>query len=192
LFATEPGLGIAFALLITPSLVRTTIVAARRRQAGRPMTWTEMGWAFLASVGLLVGLGTALVVSAFVNCLAGLVVGSPFNAEVEGLFVGIGAGLLLSVAGAVARTIQFVKLRKSAGRSPLPEEIVRVALVSMLWFTLFGLGALAAGGLIVGIGMIFTGGDLDLRVTPALLLGFGVAAAVLWKLSTWLWNSGPD
>jgi hypothetical protein len=74
----------------------------------------------------------------------------------------------------------------------LPEEVSRFAVVSMLWFTLIELAAVAVGALIVGLGMIFTGGDLDERMQPMILLALCVAGAVFVGLSSWFWNWKVD
>jgi len=95
-----PGMGIALAVLAAPALVRTSIVAARSRARGEPMTPFRKIHLFVTSlvvVGIIaVAAGTAFVVTCFPLGFAFFETRSALLFFLPWL-VGIAAGLAVAV-----------------------------------------------------------------------------------------------
>ncbi|MCO6454564.1 MAG: hypothetical protein J5I93_04530 [Pirellulaceae bacterium] len=72
-----PGLGILLAVLSTPALVRTVVVQLRRKAQGQPLSVGEKLTTFLASLGFVVLIGVALLITLFFACLAIVEMASP-------------------------------------------------------------------------------------------------------------------
>ena len=66
-----PGLGIFFAIIVTPAFIRTAIGAARRKVEGRPMDVGQKILAFGGSVGVVTVIGVAAAITFFATCYAG-------------------------------------------------------------------------------------------------------------------------
>jgi hypothetical protein len=121
-----PGLGVALAVLATPPLVHTCVMATRRRRRGRPMDAVEKTVLFAASTGavvaILVGAGIAFYGTCWVGFFAGAAAGEGLGHRgYDSLFLGLGAGVILgAVVGivvAVLLIVLFVRLfRKSMRR----------------------------------------------------------------------------
>ncbi|HET6880404.1 MAG TPA: hypothetical protein VFI31_09630 [Pirellulales bacterium] len=97
-FAAAPGLGIAFAIVATPALIRTIVVTSKRKAQGVVQTPGKKIAAFLASIGIMllvvVSIGIALLTACLTAC-AGLAVGGD-KGIVPGMYVGGAAGLVLT------------------------------------------------------------------------------------------------
>ena len=70
LVSIEPGLGIVFAFIVTPALIRTAIGAARRNVAGRPMDITQKMIAFGGSLGVVTVIAVTAGITFFATCFA--------------------------------------------------------------------------------------------------------------------------
>ena len=71
-FVLAPGLGILLAIVSLPALARTVMVAGRRRQAGRRMTFADKLSAFLASLVLAIATAVSVGVAFYVMCWFGV------------------------------------------------------------------------------------------------------------------------
>jgi ribosomal protein L40E len=107
LIREAPWLGVPVVILVTPALLRTS-VAARRRPKDRPMTLAEMLLSLIASLGLIVMVGTAALVAFAIVCSAaffgGLGLGQAASGNSqgeEGLFAGLIAGVVLGTIAAL-------------------------------------------------------------------------------------------
>jgi hypothetical protein len=105
-----PGLGIALAVLASPALVRTSVVAALSRARGKPMSVGAKVALFVVSLIVAVVIAIAAGAAFFVSCLAGAVA-APGGGS---LIVGMTCGLLgaLSVAGLLLWAFWLRKRRK--------------------------------------------------------------------------------
>ena len=72
-FLESPGLGILLAIVGTPSLIATLVIAAQRGSTDRPMTMLDEFANFMVAagsvVGILVSSGVASGVAFFIQCL---------------------------------------------------------------------------------------------------------------------------
>jgi hypothetical protein len=95
----DPGLGIGVAFLVTPAALRTAVAAARRRRSGSGMSMGEKLLAFVASLGVVTAMIVATGVAFYATCWAGFFGGDmlsePFAKGYDGLFVGLGTGIIL-------------------------------------------------------------------------------------------------
>ncbi len=93
------GLGIVLAILVTPALVRTCMIAARSRAGGRPMSVGRKVSFFAGTLGLLaiiaVAVSAAFVATCFPIGLAGALGRESQFLLVLAWPVGIAAGVLV-------------------------------------------------------------------------------------------------
>jgi hypothetical protein len=96
---TSPGLGIVAAMLALPALVRTCVVAARRRSEGESLSASEKAGVFAATVVMVIGIvlasAGAFVVTFLATCMMGTQVG----------FGGYEFALRIGAYGAVAAAL---------------------------------------------------------------------------------------
>ena len=111
-----PGLGILFAIFVTPAFVRTVMAAGRRRMTGQSMDVGEKLLAFAGSVGVVtiigVAAGAAFYATCWVGFVGGMVAGTAAGAKGYdpigwGLLTGVGIGIVIGiyVAYRVARRL---------------------------------------------------------------------------------------
>ena len=72
----SPGLGIAAAVLTVPAMLRTVLVAFRRRESGDPMSASAKAGIFMLTLAMTVSVIVAAGVAFFVTCLVGVAAGS--------------------------------------------------------------------------------------------------------------------
>ena len=70
-FSIAPGLGIVFAIIVTPAFIRTAIGAARREDAGRPMDVGQKILAFGGSLGVMTVIAVTAGITFFATCVVG-------------------------------------------------------------------------------------------------------------------------
>lgn len=96
-FAAAPGLGIIFAILATPALIRTVVITAKQKSRGVAATPGQKVVRFLGSVGVvllvLISIGVALLTACLTAC-AGYALGGK-NGLGIGTAIGGAAGLAL-------------------------------------------------------------------------------------------------
>lgn len=117
LFLIFPGIGIIFACLISPALVKA------RRKAGQdasgPLTAGQLFITVMSSIGAAITIGVAAVIAGGVVCI-GFVFGGAMLGDMqgkhdgglEGMAIGIYAGLLLGVIVALVVTSKLVQRRR--------------------------------------------------------------------------------
>ncbi len=106
LFLPAPGLGVLFAFVAAPALIRTFIAAGRRRQAGAPLSLREKIGTFFISWFIMGAIGLASFVAFMVVC-----VGSAFVMETAGINLLSEEGLLLLlVVGVIPGLIAAIPL----------------------------------------------------------------------------------
>jgi len=92
----NPGLGIAMAILTVPAMLRTVLVAFRRREGGQPMSVGSKAGIFILTLAMTVSVIVAASAAFFFTCLisaqgsldrlpVGLTLGG-----IMGLVVGVG------------------------------------------------------------------------------------------------------
>jgi hypothetical protein len=67
-FRMSAGVGLALVFLFTPALVRTCIIAVRRKARGRPMSVAAKIGAFAASLGIVIVVVAASIGAFFAVC----------------------------------------------------------------------------------------------------------------------------
>ena len=94
-----PGLGIVLAILATPALVRTALVAADQEARGRPLTLLEKVGVFAGTLAAVVVVGVTAIVAFVATCfpigLAGFSAGSAGGVLV---FIGFLVGFCAALA----------------------------------------------------------------------------------------------
>ena len=93
-FRLAPGVGILLLALGTPALIRTSLIAGRRRERGRPLSTEELLGVAIISAGVVILIGFAMVVSFSATCTAGLFA---FEA-VGGIYLGFMISILVGLA----------------------------------------------------------------------------------------------
>jgi hypothetical protein len=63
-----PGLGILLAILVTPALVRTSVVATRRKAGGRPMPPLDKVGVFAGTLAAVVVIGVSAIAAFAITC----------------------------------------------------------------------------------------------------------------------------
>ena len=100
-FAAAPGLGVLFAIVATPALVRTMVITSQQKSRGMATTPGEKLVAFLGSTGVvllvILSIGLALFTACWTACGgAALVSVAGYQAMWVGGTVGGAVGLFLS------------------------------------------------------------------------------------------------
>lgn len=118
LFLIFPGIGIIFACLISPALVKA------RRRAGQdvagPLTAAQLFITVMSSIGAAITIGIAAVIAGGVVCI-GFVFGGAMLGDLqgkldggmEGMAIGLYVGLLLGLIVALVVTSKLVQRRRS-------------------------------------------------------------------------------
>jgi hypothetical protein len=101
LIKMSPGLGIAVAILTTPAMLRTILVAFRQRQSGEPMSAGDKANIFFLtmamSLGVIVAACGAFCVTFFLTCAASLAGNSKADPFVASFVVGGIAALIVAI-----------------------------------------------------------------------------------------------
>ena len=101
LIKMNPGLGILVAILTTPAMLRTVLVAFRQRQSGEPMTGGDKANIFFLtmamSLGVIVAACGAFCVTFFLTCATSLVGKSKGDPFVMSFAVGGIAAIIVAV-----------------------------------------------------------------------------------------------
>ncbi len=96
--AIAPGLGVGLAILSAPALIRTAIVASRRRSVGHPLDmWTKV-WVFAGTLGLIAVILAAAVGAFIATCFPLGAAGFAANSPALAIFawvVGLGVAILV-------------------------------------------------------------------------------------------------
>ncbi len=77
LVSIAPGLGIAFAIFVTPAYIRTAVGVARRNVKGQPMDIGQKILAFGGSLAVMTVIAVAAAVAFFATCFAGFWAAAP-------------------------------------------------------------------------------------------------------------------
>jgi hypothetical protein len=113
-----PGLGVGFAVLMTPVVIRTLVVSSDQRKRGAP---TSLGQMALTGVGalmvlLLVGIASTatFVAVCFAGFMGGMALGSTRSRDYDAVQYGLILGL---IAGAIAAiTVAVLLFRQHWGK----------------------------------------------------------------------------
>ena len=107
LIKMSPGLGIVVAILTTPAMLRTILVAFRQRQSGVPMLTSDKANIFfltiVMSLGVILAACGAFCVTFFLTCTASLA----GNSKADPLVVSFVVGGIVAVAAASFVAIAF-------------------------------------------------------------------------------------
>jgi hypothetical protein len=99
-FAAAPGLGILFAIVATPALIRTVVISAKQKSRGRAASPGQKVAAFLGSIGVvllvLLSIGVALLTACLTACAGFLLDPKDGRLMTVGIVVGGVAGLGLA------------------------------------------------------------------------------------------------
>ncbi|HVX09657.1 MAG TPA: hypothetical protein VHC22_00510 [Pirellulales bacterium] len=104
-FAAAPGLGIVFAVVATPALIRAIVVTSRRKTRGVASTRGQKVVTFLGSVGMVLlilsTVAISLTIALFLACTGGLIgmVASNFSGGDKSFMVGAAVGGTIGLAG---------------------------------------------------------------------------------------------
>src|SRR4051812_25608974 len=103
LFLVAPGLGVLFAVLSVPALVRTIVAAKQQWRAGAALTIGEKMGVFVVSFFIMVAIGIASSVAFGVACTGGLLLGLGIgvNDPTPAFVLGIGFGLIAAIPFAI-------------------------------------------------------------------------------------------
>ena len=96
LFAIAPGLGILMAIGAMPALVRTTLVALRRRQLGREVSTARKIALFAGSLATTIVMAVVVIIAAIGSFCAVCLAAATDTAIPVAAVVGIGAGLFVA------------------------------------------------------------------------------------------------
>src|SRR5262245_25464974 len=102
-FLVAPGIGVLFAVLSVPALVRTIVAAKQRRRAGAPLTTGEKTGVFVMSFFIMVAIGIAASVAFGVACAGGALLGLGIsgNDPSPAILLGLGFGLVAAIPLAI-------------------------------------------------------------------------------------------
>jgi hypothetical protein len=111
IFLLVPGLGVLFAFISTPALIRTMIATGRQRQFGAPLSPAEKISVFFLSWFLMSAIGIAAMVAFVAVCFAGVLVTESAGASLETV---LGIGALSGLAAALPLTIWLMRITSPA------------------------------------------------------------------------------
>jgi hypothetical protein len=107
LIKMSPGLGIVVAILTTPAMLRTILVAFRQRQSGEPMSTSDKANVFFLtmamSLGVIVAACGAFCVTFFLTCMATV----SGRASVDPLIVSFVVGGIAAIIVAIFISLAF-------------------------------------------------------------------------------------
>lgn len=106
LFMISPGLGVLFAFIATPALIRTIAASTVRKQKGDRLAVGEKVAVFLLSMLIMALVGLATFVAFGVMCFAGAALAGTANADLE---TTIGVGLLVGLVAALPLLIWLLQ-----------------------------------------------------------------------------------
>ena len=114
-----PGLGILFAFITTPALIRTIVASSRGRLVGEPLSPMQKAGIFLISWFIMCAVGIASVVAFMAVCFAGALITEGTGASLE---IMLTVGVLAGLAAAIPLTVWLLRLtspsRMEFGPSP--------------------------------------------------------------------------
>jgi hypothetical protein len=110
-----PGIGIAFAVLVTPAFIRTILAARKQQAAGQPMSIWEKVLAFGASLGIVTAIVTASCCTFYLTCWVPVLPGlatDKLEVMIIGLYIGLGLGAIAGIAVGVVLIMKLWPVRQ--------------------------------------------------------------------------------
>jgi hypothetical protein len=110
-FMIVPGLGILLAIVSTPALIRTIVMARHQRRAGAPLSAAEKIGVFLISWFVMGAIGLASMVAFLMACFTGAALTEGTGANLELILL---AGILVGLAAAIPLSVWLLRLTRPA------------------------------------------------------------------------------